>query len=393
LVPAPPLSDEERALGRKLAIASNVPWQTFWVAFSEQLPTLALISLGASETLIGAQSGLRLVLGGIQLPALRLISWYSKRSILISGHLIAQLASLPLVFFPLIAALEHDTAVGLVFAALAFTALGLDLGDLVWFPLLRAYVEPERIGRFFGAIRTSWHAAVILFLVGGHFWLARHESGFGLLFGIAWALGLVRLFMVWRLPERSERGGEGVESGHGNVIEETKAHRLVGGGVMTRRTDAAECVAGFAFQHQVGGQDRRARCSQGCGIGVPVHRRVRVEVNDSGSGRSGGHRIHVVGSMDARELLAGGERGFAFHQAAQYARGNQLILDCLEPLRALWVMAAHIVQLTVVVRDEGCGHTERLAQVVRSNDDNGFLKAEVYAKRWNKPTPARLPRH
>jgi MFS transporter len=78
----------------------------------------------------------------------------------------------------------------------------------VWFPLLRAYVEPQRIGRFFGAVRTSWHAAVIVFLVGAHLWLGAHENGFGLLFGVAWSLGLLRLVLVLRLPERSERGGE-----------------------------------------------------------------------------------------------------------------------------------------------------------------------------------------
>ncbi|HTO08028.1 MAG TPA: MFS transporter [Myxococcota bacterium] len=181
---------------------------TFWTAFAEQLPTLALVSLGASETLIGVQSGMRLGLAGIQLPALRLISWFPKRQILIAGNLLALAASLPLVFFGALASLEHDTALTIVFAALAFTALGLDLGDLVWFPLLRAYVEPDRIGRFFGTIRTSWHAAVIVFLVGGQLWLARHENGFALLFAIAWLLGLLRLTLVWRLPERSELGGE-----------------------------------------------------------------------------------------------------------------------------------------------------------------------------------------
>jgi len=181
---------------------------TFWTAFAEQLPTLALVSLGASETLIGVQSGMRLGLAAIQLPGLRLISWFPKRRILIAGNLLALAASFPLVFFGMLAALEHHVAVAIVFASLAVTALGLDLGDLVWFPLLRGYVEPDRIGRFFGTVRTSWHAAVIVFLVGGQLWLARHENGFGFLFTIAWGLGLLRLALVWRLPERSELGGE-----------------------------------------------------------------------------------------------------------------------------------------------------------------------------------------
>ncbi len=185
---------------------------TFWTAFTEQLPTLALVSLGASETLIGLQSGLRLGFQGLQLPALRLISWFPKRRILIAGQGIAQISSLPLVFFSAIAALDHGKAQALVFAALVGTAIGLDLSDLVWNPLLRAYVEPERIGRFFGVIRTTWHAAVIAFFVGGQLWLARHDDGFGLLFGVAWALGMLRIALIARMPERSERTGERIRA-------------------------------------------------------------------------------------------------------------------------------------------------------------------------------------
>jgi len=209
---APPLSDSERARGRRLAIASNVPAMTFWTAFTDQLPTLALVSLGASETLVGLQSGLRLGFQGLQLPALRLVSWFSKRSILVTGQLVAQAASLPLVFFAALASLEPETARALVFASLVFTAIGLDLSDLVWFPLLRGYVEPERIGRFFGVIRTSWHVAVILFFVAGQLWLARNDGAFGTLFGVAWVLGMVRVWLIARLPERSERSGERIRA-------------------------------------------------------------------------------------------------------------------------------------------------------------------------------------
>ncbi len=181
---------------------------TFWTAFTGQLPTLALVSLGASEWLIGLQSGLLMGLAAIQLPALRLISWFPKRSILITGQLVALAASFPLVFFGSLAALGPERAVPAVFGSLALTALGLVFSDLVWFPLLRGYVEPERIGRFFGTIRTTWHAAVIVFFLGAQLWLSRHESGFGPLFGVAWALGALRIALVARLPERSERGGE-----------------------------------------------------------------------------------------------------------------------------------------------------------------------------------------
>jgi hypothetical protein len=178
---------------------------TFWTAFTGQLPTLALVSLGASEALIGVQSGLQMGLAGIQLPALRLITWFPKRSLLICGQLLALAASLPLVFFGAISGL--DAAVAIVFSSLAFTALGLTLSDLVWFPLLRAYVEPERIGRFFGTIRTTWHAAVIVFFLGGSSGCraTRAASVSCSAWRGRWAL---RIVLIARLPERSERSGD-----------------------------------------------------------------------------------------------------------------------------------------------------------------------------------------
>lgn len=205
MLPAPPLPESERTRGRRLAITSNVPAMTFWTAFGDQLPTLALISLGASETLVGVQSGLRLGFQGLQLPALRFVGWFSKRSILVSGQLFAQFAALPLVFFALLRSLEPETARAIVFVSLVLTAIGLNFSDLVWFSLLRGYLDPDRIGRFFGVIRSTWHVGVILFFVGGQYWLAGHPGGFGMLFTVAWLAGALRVALIWRLPERSER--------------------------------------------------------------------------------------------------------------------------------------------------------------------------------------------
>ena len=87
--PAPPLSESERARGRQLAIGGNAVGVPFSVAFTEQLPTLALVALGASETLIGLQGGLARGLFVLQLPGLRLVSWFSKRALLLTGHCIA----------------------------------------------------------------------------------------------------------------------------------------------------------------------------------------------------------------------------------------------------------------------------------------------------------------
>jgi MFS family permease len=133
------------------------------------------------------------------------VSWFSKRSLLLTGHGLALIASAPLLGFAALQALDPHLGIGLVFGCLFFTALGISLTELVWFPLLRAYVEPDRIGRFFGAIRTTWHLTVIAFFLGGRAWLAQNPAGFGALFGVAWLLGVVRTPLIAGLPERSER--------------------------------------------------------------------------------------------------------------------------------------------------------------------------------------------
>ena len=210
--PAPPLAESERARGRRLAITSNAASVPFTIAFTEQLPTLALLALGASEAMIGLQSGLARGLFVLQLPGLRLVSWFHKRALLLTGHSIALAASLPLVFFAALERLERPLALSLVFLALFLTAVGISLCELVWFPLLRGYVEPARIGRFFGAVRTTWHLTVIGFFAISQVWLAGHPGAFGALFGLAWLLGLIRTPLIAGLPERSERQAERIRA-------------------------------------------------------------------------------------------------------------------------------------------------------------------------------------
>ena len=208
--PAPPLPDEVRARGRRLAITSHPAGMTFTMVFTDYLPTLALVSLGASETLVGLQGGLRSSSAILQLPTLRAVGRFSKKSILIASQILALITALPLLFFGTLAAMGGQDGITIVFASLALTAIAIKVGEAVWFPLLRGYIDPDRIGNFFGTIRSIWHLALILFFGGATFWLAEHEGSFGPLFAVAWALGVVRIAVLVRLPERDERTGERV---------------------------------------------------------------------------------------------------------------------------------------------------------------------------------------
>ena len=179
---------------------------TFLVAFTQPLPTLALLALGASETQVGVQTALVHACMLLQLPTLLLVARVPKRSILVGAHTLALLAALPLLAF---GALTHaDGGRGVALLCFAGVAAAISASNTVWFPLLRSYVEPGRIGRFFGTLRTGWHLTLILYFLGSQAWLARHPGDFGPLFGVAWALGLARVTLISRLPERSERTGE-----------------------------------------------------------------------------------------------------------------------------------------------------------------------------------------
>ncbi len=178
------------------------------MVFTEHLPTLLLVSLGASEAQVGLQRAFLPGLQLLQLPTLRTIAWVSKRRILIAGQIFALVAALPLMGLGSGWVLEVENARFVALTSLACVAIGLNVGNTVWFPLLRSYVEPGRIGAFFGTLRSGWHLALVLYYAGAHFWLLRNPGSLEPLFVMAGLLGLLRAVLITRLPERSERTGE-----------------------------------------------------------------------------------------------------------------------------------------------------------------------------------------
>lgn len=210
--PAPPLDGSSRRRGRFLAVASHPTGYTFRMIFSQNLPTLALVSLGASELQVGLQGAFAFVFVFLQLPTLRMVGHVSKRAILMSAHVFTLLVALPLVFFDRIAGMTHEAAIAIALTSFALIGVGAAVGETVWFPLLRAYVEPGQTGRFFGVLRTGWHLALLAFYAGSQWWLTRHPGAFAQLFAVGWGLGAVRTFLIAGLPERSERTGERVRA-------------------------------------------------------------------------------------------------------------------------------------------------------------------------------------
>jgi predicted MFS family arabinose efflux permease len=204
----PPLPPDVRARGRRLAIASHPAGMTYRTVYTEWVPTLALLGLGANEAVVGLQSAFEPLGHLLQLPVLRAVGRRSKRSLLLGGQALALVAGLPLLAYGWLHANAGPEAIAIALASLAATTAGLAVCDTVWFPLLRSYVEPERIGRFFGTLRSGWHLTLIAYFLAARGWIAAHPGSLAPLFAVGTAAGLLRIALVARLPERSERTGE-----------------------------------------------------------------------------------------------------------------------------------------------------------------------------------------
>jgi hypothetical protein len=205
--PAPPLDAATRARGRRLAVLSHPAGMTFRTVFTEWLPTLALVGLGASPALVGLQGAFDPLGHFLQLGVLRWVGRFSKRRILLAGQTFAVVAALPLLAYGVLQREAAPLALGIVLASFAATAVGIAISDTVWFPMLRSYVEPGAVGRFFGTIRSGWHLTLIVYFLAARAWVADRPGVLAPLFAVGIAAGVLRIALVWRMPERSERTG------------------------------------------------------------------------------------------------------------------------------------------------------------------------------------------
>ena len=122
---AAPLRARERARGRRLAISSHPFGMTFQTVFTNPLPTLALLSLGASETLVGLQMAVVYASLLLQLPTLRMIARVPKRRILVAAHVTAVVGALPLLAFRELSAWGNGAALAISLAAFSAAAAGI----------------------------------------------------------------------------------------------------------------------------------------------------------------------------------------------------------------------------------------------------------------------------
>jgi predicted MFS family arabinose efflux permease len=235
LEPPPlPLDARQRRRGRRLALVSHPAGMVHHNVYTEHLPTLVLVGLGAGETLVGLQRAFEPVAQLLQLPTLRAVGRLRKRSILIAGQAAAVGAGLPLATYGALAAGGGGAALGVALASLAATSACLVVSNTVWFPLLRGYVEPGRTGAFFGLLRSGWHLSLIVYFLGAQRWLEAHPGSFGPLFAVASAAGLLRIGLLLGLPEAAARPGARIRARDAVALlrRETRLRRYLAGMIL-----------------------------------------------------------------------------------------------------------------------------------------------------------------
>lgn len=195
------LPASERVRGRRLVYASHPLGMTHQRTFSAELPTLALLGLGAGDALVGLQRSLEPLLQLLRLPTLRATARWPMRRILVGGQIAAVIAGAPLLAYGALVAMPSPAGVAIAMASLAGVCAALAIAQTVWFPLLYHYPEPGRTGRFFGIVRSGWHAALIVYFLLAQRWLTAHPGAFGALFAVGWACGVLRIVLLARLPE------------------------------------------------------------------------------------------------------------------------------------------------------------------------------------------------
>lgn len=199
-----PISPERARRGVRLAIMAQCVGVPLYFSLTVGgLATLYAEKFGAKDLMVGV------VNGGIRwgfavallLPGM--VERYNKRRVLATAYFAAVVVFLPLVFLPQIAAAPSSAAV--VIMAVSLLAYGCCSSGIyaTWFPLVRDFVPPHRIGNFFSWLRGSWGAAsvaaylVCALVIGKEARLSTFQIILAALLGGE----LLRAVLITRLPQ------------------------------------------------------------------------------------------------------------------------------------------------------------------------------------------------
>ena len=137
---------------------------------------------------------------------------------------------------------------------------------------------------------------------------------------------------------------EGVRGSDCDIVEQAETHCARPPRMVSRRTNAAKRAPHLALHHQIRRADGGASRPQGGIERVPVHRGVGIEMHDAARGRSSGDRIDVMRRVNALEMLALRFWRILPSQMIEQAGSDQLVVHRTQPVRALGMASAHLVQ-------------------------------------------------
>jgi MFS family permease len=154
--------EQSRRAMRDAVLAQCVGLPLMFTLSNGGLATLYAERLGARDLMVGILNGgiWAGAVVGLWMPALT--ERYNKRRVLVTAQLLSIIAALPLLAVPFVAQrFSNDAALAVMTVSLM--AFGLAIGAFVsaWFPALMDFVPPEKVGRFFGRLRSTWQVVVL----------------------------------------------------------------------------------------------------------------------------------------------------------------------------------------------------------------------------------------
>src|SRR5262249_11519469 len=163
----------------------------------------------------------------------------------------------------------------------------------------------------------------------------------------AWVEGVLRAVSVVHVvvQDGGALGASAFEQpcgGQGDIVEDTEAHRLIRCGMVSRRTDQAHGIVESAIGDGVDRLDKSAGGPQGSLPGTRRNVRISVDVAAARADELA-HRLDMARRVHELESRFVGARRLPCVKPIPRLSRVEMLDDCAQSIRPLWVVRASIV--------------------------------------------------
>lgn len=204
------LTPEEKERGMHYGLYAATYGIIYYFAFNDNLLTLFVKRLGASNTQLGTLLSVMNLFAIAQVFVAGMVEKRGKKIFITRSWHVINVLSLGFMALPLLAESPHygpQYAVRGLMALIVPLALMWQVAAVGWAPLLYDVVPGEVQGRYYAKMRTVWQIASVLFLLAINVFIAGQEHVPYWRYQVIFAVGIIASFArIWttqRMPELS----------------------------------------------------------------------------------------------------------------------------------------------------------------------------------------------